>query len=229
SAGWASLRRPIDLDGALALATLQDVDHVPFPVHELLDGVDGEGRRDGEVTDGLFEDLGADSVHGRVELFAVEALCLVQAEEPLDDVGRTLGRDLHLQQRADAHALAGVAVATQEHVVGGHLAVAVRRLDGRAVEPDVADVVLAAGVRAAADVDQDLARALVRDVHQLHLLADGPVEAHRAGDAQLAGVRAGAGDDVRDLTDAPTPEAQLAEGLPDVVDGAFRDPAQHDL
>src|SRR5690606_37649677 len=133
------------------------------------------------------------------------------------------------QQRADAHALAGVAVATQEHVVGGHLAVAVRRLDGRAVEPDVADVVLAAGVRAAADVDQDLARALVRDVHQLHLLADGPVEAHRAGDAQLAGVRAGAGDDVRDLTDAPTPEAQLAEGLPDVVDGAFRDPAQHDL
>ena len=123
-----------------------------------------------------------------------------------------------------------MAVAAEEDVVRRYLAVfVVAGLDGRTVEADVAEVVLAAGVRAAADVHEDLARTLVHHVQQLHPLRDGAVEAHRAGDTQLAGVRAGAGDHVRDLTDAAATQPEGTERLPDGVRAALRDPAEDDV
>ena len=60
-------------------------------------------------------------------------------------------------------------------------------------------------------------------------LLNGAVEAHRAGDAELAGVGAGAADHVGDLVGAGVAEAQLGQPLPDLVDRLVAHPAQHEV
>src|SRR5690606_37666434 len=113
--------------------------------------------------------------------------------------GCTLRGDACLEHLAEADR-AVAAAAAEEDVVRGYLPLdVVGGLDGRAVEANARDVVLAAGVGAAAHVDAHLAGGRVLDAQLVQLLTDGAVEAHRAGDAELAGVRARAGDDVRDL------------------------------
>src|SRR5205807_9717958 len=102
-------------------------------------------------------------------------------------------------------------------------------LDRRAVEADAADVVLAAAVRAAADLDMDLARQRVRDLHRLDALLHRLVEPHRAGDPELAGVRAGAGDDVVDLARAGGAESELRQRPPHLVGGLLAYPAEHEV
>src|SRR6185369_7505014 len=111
--------------------------------------------------------------------------------------------------------------------VGGDRVVA--DLDRGAVEPDVADVVLAAAVRAAGHLDVDPAGQRIRDTHRLDPLLHGAVEPHRADDAELAGVGAGAGDDVVDRVRAGFAEPDRAEALPDVVDRLVTDPAQDEV
>ena len=92
-----------------------------------------------------------------------------------------------------------------------------------------ADVVLAAAVRAAADLDVDLARQRVADLHRLHALLHGLVEAHRARDAELARVGARARDDVGDLARAGFAEPELRERAPHVIDALLAHPAQHEV
>src|SRR5690606_39039945 len=99
------------LDRALAFTALEHVDDVAIPVHELLDGLDREVRRHREVADRVLEHLRAETVGRVVELLAILALPLVEGDEALDDLGGALGGDLHLQQLAEAQALAAVAVA----------------------------------------------------------------------------------------------------------------------
>jgi hypothetical protein len=62
--------------------------------------------------------------------------------------------------------------------------------------------VLAAAVRAAGHLDVDPLGERVLDAHQLDALAHSVVQAHRAGDAELARVRAGAAHHVVDLVRA---------------------------
>ena len=102
-------------------------------------------------------------------------------------------------------------------------------LDRGAVEPDRSDVVLAAAVRAAAHLQVDLAGQRVGDVHRLDPLLERPVQAHRGGDPELAGVGAGAGDDVGDRADAVLGEAELAQRRVDVVERLIADPAQDEV
>ena len=102
-------------------------------------------------------------------------------------------------------------------------------LDRGAVEADRADVVLAAAVRAARHLDVDLPGQRVGDPHRLDPLLDRLVEAHRAGDPELAAVGARAGDDVVDLERAGAAEAELDQALPDVVHGLVADPAQDEV
>src|SRR6185295_6823108 len=65
--------------------------------------------------------------------------------------------------------------------------------------------------------------------HRLDPLLHGAVEPHRADDAELAGVGAGAGDDVVDLVRAGFAEPDRAEALPDVVDRLVTDPTQDEV
>src|SRR5206468_5919209 len=89
-------------------------------------------------------------------------------------------------------------------------------LDRRPVEADVGDVVLAASVRAAAHLDVDPPGQLVGDVHLVDPLLDRPVEAHRAGDPELAAVGPRAADDVCDLARAGLAETDVIERASDV-------------
>ena len=97
------------------------------------------------------------------------------------------------------------------------------------VKPMLRDVVLAAAVRAAADLDVDLARELVGDVHRFDPLLHGLVQAHRAGDPELARVGPRARDDVGDLPRARLAQAELGERAPQVVDALLAHPAQHEV
>ena len=118
-------------------------------------------------------------------------------------------------------------LAAEVRDVGGHRAAA--DLQRSAVEADVGDVVLAAAVRATAHLDVDLTGERIGDVHLFDPLLDRLVQAHRAGDAHLAAVGAGAADHVGDPAGADVVETELAEALPDVVEVVVADPAQDDV
>ena len=91
------------------------------------------------------------------------------------------------------------------------------------------DVVLAAAIGAAAHVDPHLAGYGVVDRHFADPLLDGAVETHRGGDAELATVGAGAGNNILDLLGVGRAHAEFVKFLPDRVDGLVGDPAQHDV
>ena len=90
-----------------------------------------------------------------VELLAVGAVGLVEADPALDRLGHALGGQADLQALA-VDDLAALVVAGDVRDVGRDRVLA--GLDRRAVEPDVGDVVLAAAVGAAAHLDVQLAR-----------------------------------------------------------------------
>ena len=198
-----------------------------LPVHEVLHRLEPELDRHREVADLVLEGAGPDAVGEGVEdLALVVPLGLVEADPALDGLGHALGGQPDLQPLA-VDDLAALVVAADVGDVGGDRLLA--DLDRGAVEPDVADVVLAAAVGAAGHLDVDLLRERVLDAHRLDALAHRVVEPHRARDAELAGVGAGAGDDVVDLVGAGVGEVQLLEALPDVVDRLVAHPAQQEV
>src|SRR6478609_4468067 len=205
-----------DSDRALAFAALHDEGSVLRPVDELVHRVEAELDRHREIADLVLERLGADAGGEVVEHLAVLTARLVQADPALDRLGGALGRQAHLQPLA-VDDVAVLEVATDVRDVRGDRVVA--RADRRAVEADVRDVVLAAAVRAAAHLHVDPPRQRVGDPHGRDALADRGVQAHRARDAELARVGAGARDDVVDLVRARLAEAELVERAPDLVDG----------
>ena len=123
--------------------------------------------------------------------------------------------------------LAALVVAAEMRDVGRDRLAA--DLERGAVEADVRDVVLAAAVGAAGHLDVDLLGQRIGDLHRLDALLDRGVEPHRAGDAELAGVGAGAADDVGDLAGARLGQAELGEAAPDVVDRLVANPAQDEV
>ena len=167
-----------------------------------------------------------DAVGEGVELLALLALVLVELQPPLDGLRHALGGQARLQP-GGVDDLAALVVAAHVRDVGRDGLVA--DLDRGSVEADVGDVVLAAAVRAARVLDVDPLGQRVRDVQLLELGVDGAVQPHRAGDAQLAAVGAGAGDGVQDLAGAVLAEAQLGQLLPHLVDRLVAHPAQHEV
>ena len=111
--------------------------------------------------------------------------------------------------------------------VGGQRLVA--DLDRGAVEADVGDVMLAASVRAAAHLHVHRPRQRVGDLQRLDPLLDGLVEAHRAGDPELAGVGAGAADHVGDLVGTGVAEVERRQRAPHLIDRLVAHPAQHEV
>src|SRR4051812_17639287 len=214
------------LDGALPFAADDLVRLAATPVDEVLDVLEVELDRQRQVLHLGLERLGPDAIDERVERLAVLAVALVHADPALDGVRHALGRQAYLQARAVGHVAVLVAAADVRHV-GRQRAAA--HLHRRAVEPDAAEVVLRAAVRAAAHLDVDPLGERVGDVHGRHAPLDGPVQAHRAGDAELAAVGARAADHVRDLVGARVAQVQLLEPGPDVVQRLVADPAQHEV
>ena len=99
-----------------------------------------------------------------------------------------------------------------------------------AVEAEVGDVVLAAGVEAAADLDVQAFDGGV----ELEALRRQPVaqlagQAARGGDAELAGVGAGAGRDVDDRLRAGVAEADGVQVAVERRQVGLAHPAQHDV
>ena len=93
---------------------------------------------------------------------------------------------------------------------------------------DVGDVVLAAPVRAAADLDVHLFDRRVpvgRGVAQ-KLLSNGASEAHGGGDSQLAAIRAGAGHHIGYGVVVGVGEADGVEFLPQIKEPTLGHPAQ---
>src|SRR4051794_11795402 len=213
-------------DRALALAADHLEGHLALPVDEVVHRLQAELHGHGEVADRVLELLRPDAGGPRVEHLAVLALGLVLADPALDGVRHALGRQADLQA-GSVDDLAALVVAADVRHVGRDRVLA--DLDRRAVEPDVADVVLAAAIGAARHLDVDAAGERIGDVHRLDALAHGVIEAHRAGDAELAGVGAGARDDVVDLVGARVAQADLGEAAPDVVDRLVAHPAQHEV
>src|SRR5207244_2977707 len=105
-----------------------------------------------------------------VELLAVGALALVEADPALHRIGHALGGQAHLQTLA-VDDVAALVVAGDVGDVGRDRVPT--GLDRRAVEPDVGDVVLAAAVGAAAHLDVQPARQRVGDPHLVEALAHG--------------------------------------------------------
>ena len=126
----------------------------------------------------------------RRERLAGLALVVEAADDAHDGFGRGLGRQLRgLVAELD---LAVAEVAAEQHLVAGCGPAVRAALEPE--EPDVGDVVLAAAVRAAGDVDAhagDLGEAGV-----LERVADRGGEAARLRDREVARVGAGARDDV---------------------------------
>ena len=114
--------------------------------------------------------------------------------EPADDAhdrfGTRLGRQLRgLLAELDLHV---ADVAAEQHLVAGGGATVGAALE--AEEADVGDVVLAAAVGAAGDVDAHPGH--LGEARLLEGVADGGGEATRLRDGEVAGVGARAGDDV---------------------------------
>src|SRR5919206_3326304 len=167
-------------DRALALAADHLERHLALPVDELVHRLETELGGERQVADEILEVLGPDPRDVGVEDLAVLALGLVGPDPALDGVRHALRGEAHLQPLA-VDDLAALVVATDVRDVGGDRPLA--GLDRRAVEPDVADVVLAAAVRAAGHLDVDPAGQRVADAHRLDALAHRVVEPHRARDA----------------------------------------------
>src|SRR5262245_14109394 len=217
---------PGSLDGALALAALHPVRLRAVPVDEVQEIFRAELDRQLQVRDQLLEGLHADALGEVVEPLAVIPLLLVVANPALHRVGHALGRQARLQARA-VDDLSALEVAAYMCDVGRDGVIA--DLDRGAVEANRADVVLRAAVRAAAHLDVDSPGEGIGDVHLLDPLLDLSVEAHRAGDPELAAVGAGAADHVVDPHGARLAEAELLQPEPHVVDGLLADPAQNQV
>src|SRR5215218_3220271 len=211
---------------ALALAA-DDLERlVAVPVDELVQCLEVELRREGELLDLVHEPLLADPRRERVELLARLTLVLVHAQPAFHRLGDALGRQPDLEPGAVGHLTALVLTADVGDVGGDSLAAS---LDRRAVETDVGDVVLGAAVRAAAHLDVDPLGQRIPDLHRLDPLLNRLVEPHRARDAELARVGARAAHHVAYLVRAGVAEPLLEQPLPDVVDRLVAHPAQHQV
>src|ERR1043165_1206902 len=162
--------------------------------------------------DAFLEGLDADPVHHVDEAlgFAVAALEVAGDEllDPLRNVGACERGPDNLPQRR-ARSSAGLALVSADLDLVPLLAVLVDAEDA-----DVSDVVVAAGVHAARDVEVELAD-VVKVIEVVEALLDGLGHRDRLGVGERAEVAARAGDDVGEQPDVGRGEAELARLAPE--------------
>src|ERR1022692_1130429 len=209
------------LDRALAAAKFQGVGFGVAPVLvDLGEELGGLRQVAGELAEGL--DLVAQDVVA--EALAVEPVGLEVVDDATHGFGpQSGGNGLHGE--AEAHDALAVVPTAQEHLVIGNLAAV--DLAGVAIETEIGDPVMAAGVGAAAGLDGEAAHPRVV------VLADGLLQrgaqVHGLGDAEIAGVGSGAGDHIVDLTGAAGAEAKFAQGGIDPRQARQRKVRQNDV
>src|SRR5476649_654771 len=153
--------------------------------------------------DPLLERLGADAAIGVDEALALAAPLEVGRDQRVDGFDDLLCADGGAEDAADRR-LAEVDVAAQAQLVLLH-AVPVDAQDA-----DVADMVMAAGVDAARDLDLEVAD-IVLACQLREMSRDALRDRDRARVGQRTIVEAGAGDDVGDLADIGLSEAEAIE------------------
>src|SRR6478735_1228230 len=130
----------------------------------------------------------------------------IDIDDAFDRIGHVLGGKAWAQNLADGRVLG--CVATERDLVGFDAALL------QAENADMADMVVAAGIDAAGDLDVQLSDlALTRGIREAML--DGLGDRDRARCRQRAIIEPGAGDDVGDHPDIGGGQARFAEFLPD--------------
>ena len=155
--------------------------------------------------DTLLEDFDADAAVGGEEFFTGLAMVEIGVDHFLDHIGHVFGGEGRAQDVAYAGVMAGGAA--QGHLV---------ELFAFLVDTqnaDIADMVMAAGIHAAGDVQVQLAD-VVDHVQVVETTLYGFGDGNGLGIGQRAEVAAGAGDDIGEETDIGGVEAQLAQFTP---------------
>ncbi len=181
--------------GALAdahVAEGEDARVVPVRVER---GIRGVGRNFGEVLDHELTFGFADAADVGLEGFAGLALLDVAGGDARDGGGNALGGDGADGQAVGAGVFGPLAAEDDLEVGGGEAAL----VAADAVEAEIGNVMLAAGVETAADLDAQVADGVIGGGAVFgETLTELAGQAAGGRDAQLAGIGAGAGGDVDD-------------------------------
>src|SRR5882724_7308007 len=168
----------------------------------------------------LLEGLEADAPIGIEEALAVRAYVEIGVDDGLHRVHHLGGAERRPDDVADGGVLVGAAAEGDLVELGAVLV--------DAEDADVADMMVAAGIDAAGDLDLQLA-----DVEQLgqvgEMLADLLRHRDRAGVGERAVVEAGAGDDVAGQADIRRRQLQRLQQLPQLVEIGLGDVRQHQV
>ena len=190
----ALARRQTELDqrhhlaGAFADADVADGVLARIAPVRVVGAIVGVGGNASEVLEQLAHASLADASDEGLEALALLALADVQAAQPLDRVGDRLRR--HRESGQSIGRGVSLGLPAQDDLEVRHRAIA--DLAAHPVEADVGDVVLAARVEAARDLDLEvLDRVVELEVASLDAAPQLGGEPARRRDAELAGVGAG--------------------------------------
>ena len=215
---WAG--GPLALRPALAAAKLERVGSVVAPIDEEIVFVIGSGHERLELGDHRV----VGRAHGPLaEGLAFRSVLLIELEQRMESRGNALGWKWHDLPR-ELHAVGGNLPAQHELVLGRLL---LAHPAGVSVEPNVSDVVLATGIRAAADLDagpQDFGVGLLCEFLSEHL-----GERQRSRDAQVAGRRSRAAGDIGDSARPGGREVERVEVFVDLLQAVERRPRNDEV
>src|SRR5574341_1583035 len=145
-----------------------------------------------QILDRLADPGHANPFHEAVELFPIQPFCPVQVQQPPHQHGRVLRGDL--DRGPSIPCPVKIEGRAQKHLVGRHLIS--MKLLGASGEADAGDVMVAAGVGAARDLNPDPRLVSQVSVAIPEDLTDGQRQSAGRGNPQLAGVGPGAGGDI---------------------------------
>ncbi len=184
------------------------------------------GGRLGEIFQHSFQLHFADALDEILETFAGRPVRHVSFRQARDHFRNTLGRNRHDGQAVRAAVV--LPLAAQHHLEVRHGVSADLAAD--AVEAEVGHVMLAATVEAAADLDVQILHGFVQlETFLGERFVQLGRQSARGGNSQLAGVRAGAGDDIDDRARAGIAKAHGFERLVNFGQIALADPANDEI
>ena len=184
------------------------------------------GQHLGQVLERLGGERGRHAAEERAErLLRVLTLVPVERQQPIDGIGQPVHRHLR-HHLAELRALVCTPAADQHEVLRQGLT---GDLAHAPLEAERGDVVLAAAVRAAADLDIARRDSVNEFRVGAQVLGEQPPEATRLRHRQLARLRAGAADDVAEGIGIGRPHAGSVEPLIERVDGVHLHPPVDDV
>src|SRR6218665_753426 len=170
--------------------------------------------------DRLLERGHAEAAIGVEEAFALVAFAQIEVRRLFDRVDDAVFGEAGAGDRAERHILRARAAERQLVILDA--------LTIDTEDADMAGMVVATGIDAAADLELELAEfALAADVREAR--RDLLRERYRAGIGEAAIIKARAGDDIADQVEVCFGQAGFAQLLPDRVEIGLADMRQHDV